>query len=178
MRFVIRAPQKAPQFYSHSCGYQPKLSTDYTCFLKPEPDKKANDGLTLHLKANTTLRELRSAMVPRIGISTSSKREVPGDASSTGTRNEIDEATDEVMHDYADMDEAGKRYSEETIDGIESSVSFLSSEGDGGKGTRWEERLKWWKVYALHFMFMWNSRTFEYVSVSDLQILWGLFILI
>jgi iron-regulated transporter 1 len=28
------------------------------------------------------------------------------------------------------------------------------------------ERLKWWKVYAMHFLFSWNSRTFENVSVS------------
>jgi hypothetical protein len=28
------------------------------------------------------------------------------------------------------------------------------------------KRLKWWKVYAMHFLFSWNSRTFENVSVS------------
>ncbi len=28
-----------------------------------------------------------------------------------------------------------------------------------------EEKMKWWRVYAMHFLFMWNSRTFEYVSV-------------
>ncbi|CZR58376.1 uncharacterized protein PAC_08268 [Phialocephala subalpina] len=28
-----------------------------------------------------------------------------------------------------------------------------------------EERMKWWRVYAMHFLFMWNSRTFEYVSI-------------
>lgn len=36
----------------------------------------------------------------------------------------------------------------------------------GEKRLGWEERMKWYKVYAMHFLFMWNSRTFEYVSVS------------
>ena len=31
--------------------------------------------------------------------------------------------------------------------------------------SRAEERMKWWKVYALHFLFMWNTRTYEYASV-------------
>lgn len=30
-----------------------------------------------------------------------------------------------------------------------------------------EERLKWWRIYAMHFLFSWNSRTFEYVSVRQ-----------
>lgn len=30
-----------------------------------------------------------------------------------------------------------------------------------------EERRKWWKIYAMHFLFSWNSRTFEYVSVRN-----------
>ena len=34
------------------------------------------------------------------------------------------------------------------------------------KTTLKDERWKWWKVYAMHFLFMWNSRTYEYVSVS------------
>lgn len=34
------------------------------------------------------------------------------------------------------------------------------------KGVKKGERLKWWKVYAMHFLFSWNSRTFENVSVS------------
>lgn len=32
------------------------------------------------------------------------------------------------------------------------------------------ERWKWWKVYCLHFMFMWNHRTLEYASVSSMQV--------
>ncbi|CZT09511.1 uncharacterized protein RCO7_03659 [Rhynchosporium graminicola] len=27
------------------------------------------------------------------------------------------------------------------------------------------QRTKWWKIYLVHFLFMWNSRTFEYVSI-------------
>ena len=31
----------------------------------------------------------------------------------------------------------------------------------------WEAgRSKWWKIYALHFLFMWNTRMYEYASVS------------
>ena len=28
------------------------------------------------------------------------------------------------------------------------------------------ERRKWWKIYGLHFLFTWNSRTYEYASAS------------
>ena len=38
--------------------------------------------------------------------------------------------------------------------------------GDGRRVVKKGERLKWWKVYAMHFLFSWNSRTFENVSVS------------
>jgi len=31
------------------------------------------------------------------------------------------------------------------------------------------ERAKWWKIYTMHFMFMWNTRTYEYASVSSSQ---------
>lgn len=44
----------------------------------------------------------------------------------------------------------------------------LNGNSDGPKlrkMTSREERMKWWRVYAMHFLFMWNSRTFEYVSV-------------
>ncbi|KAF4628702.1 hypothetical protein G7Y89_g9454 [Cudoniella acicularis] len=27
------------------------------------------------------------------------------------------------------------------------------------------DKWKWWKVYAMHFLFTWNSRTYEYVSI-------------
>jgi iron-regulated transporter 1 len=40
--------------------------------------------------------------------------------------------------------------------------SFVIERRNKGGG----ERAKWWKVYALHLLFMWNSRTYEYVSVS------------
>ncbi|KAG0646506.1 Solute carrier family 40 member 1 [Hyphodiscus hymeniophilus] len=31
-------------------------------------------------------------------------------------------------------------------------------------------RKRWWKVYALHFLFMWNARTYEYASVVLLSL--------
>ena len=73
---------------------------------------------------------------------------------------------------HPDWDEEGKRDSQETIDELESSVSWVSSEMGEEKRTSWEERMKWWKVYALHFLFMWNSRTFEFVSVSFSEPSW------
>ena len=42
-------------------------------------------------------------------------------------------------------------------EGIEG--SFLGHSTQGG------DRAKWWKVYALHFLFMWNTRMYEYASV-------------
>jgi len=32
--------------------------------------------------------------------------------------------------------------------------------------TRAEERKKWWKVYLLYFLFLWNSNLYEYASVG------------
>ena len=108
--------------------------------------------------------------MPRIEISTPSKSEALGDVAWTRTGQEIGGADDEERH--AEWDEEGKSNSEGTVDELESSVNGLSSEGNGEQGTKWEERLKWWKVYALHFLFMWNSRTFEYVSVSHSEAIW------
>jgi hypothetical protein len=108
-------------------------------------------------------------MVPRIEISTPtpSRSDAPRDVDWPRSGDETDDANDEVaMQQYDDWDGEGKRDSGETIDELESSVSGLSSEGSEGRRPKWEERMKWWKVYALHFLFMWNSRTFEYVSVS------------
>jgi len=31
------------------------------------------------------------------------------------------------------------------------------------------QRARWWKVYLMHFLFMWNSRTYEYASVIHLD---------
>jgi len=39
------------------------------------------------------------------------------------------------------------------------------SEEIGRKLSRTEERKKWWKVYALHFLFVWNTRGYEFASV-------------
>jgi iron-regulated transporter 1 len=45
------------------------------------------------------------------------------------------------------------------------------SSGEGGDEdslpTRWQERKRWWKVYALYFVFMWTSNIYEYASVSS-----------
>jgi len=112
------------------------------------------------------------AMVPRIEITRPSKSEAPDDAvwRSRAREQMSDTSDEEPRYRFTDWDEEGKRYSQETIDELESSVSGMSSELGGKKRTSWEDRMKWWKVYALHFLFMWNSRTFEYVSVSCSQL--------
>lgn len=43
-----------------------------------------------------------------------------------------------------------------------------SSVGPTRRFSLGEERAKWWKIYALHFLFMWNIRTYEFASVSNL----------
>jgi hypothetical protein len=45
-------------------------------------------------------------------------------------------------------------------------ISESSVDMAAGKQSWQAERAKWWKVYLMHFLFMWNSRTYEYVSVS------------
>lgn len=37
------------------------------------------------------------------------------------------------------------------------------------KASQQAERAKWWKVYLMHFLFMWNLRTYEYASASHLN---------
>jgi len=109
-------------------------------------------------------------MVPRIEITRPSKSEAPEDDVWRGAaREQMGEACG--VSRQLDWDEDGKRDSQESMmDELDSSVSGMSSEHGGGGKTSWEERMKWWKVYALHFLFMWNSRTFEYVSVNVPQL--------
>jgi iron-regulated transporter 1 len=102
-------------------------------------------------------------MVPTIEITRPSRSDAPEEAGWTRPGQEVNDASDGDAEE--DWDGEGKRDSEETIDDLESSISGLSSEASVVGKTSWEERLKWWKVYALHFLFMWNSGTFEYVSV-------------
>jgi hypothetical protein len=109
-------------------------------------------------------------MVPIIEVTRPSNSESAEDASWSRPGGEMKDANDGDA--WADWDEGENRKSDVTIDDLESSVSGFSSETGHGK-TAWEERMKWWKVYTLHFLFMWNSRTFEYVSVSSLSALLG-----
>jgi hypothetical protein len=103
-------------------------------------------------------------MVPRIEVTRPSNSEASEDAPSAEPGGAVIDANDD--YSWADWGRGMRRKSQETIDELESSVSGLSSEEGGMERTSWEERMKWWKVYALHFLFMWNSRTFEYVSVG------------
>jgi hypothetical protein len=105
------------------------------------------------------------AMVPRIEITRPSKGEAPEDAVWRRRAGALMSDANGDVPGHPDWDDEGKRYSQETVDELDSSVSGMSSEMGGEKKTSWEERMKWWKIYALHFLFMWNSRTFEYVSV-------------
>ncbi|TVY81125.1 Solute carrier family 40 member [Lachnellula suecica] len=42
----------------------------------------------------------------------------------------------------------------------EESIEVFPGTASGAIG-----RSKWWRVYMMHFLFMWNSRTYEYVSI-------------
>jgi hypothetical protein len=47
-------------------------------------------------------------------------------------------------------------------------TQFLIKEQDGETLERRlpvEKRTKWWKIYTLHLLFMWNTRTYEYASI-------------
>lgn len=57
------------------------------------------------------------------------------------------------------------RNNEEAIQDTDS-MTEASIDVSSGKAPSVIEKSKWLKVYALHFLFMWNSRTYEYVSVS------------
>lgn len=57
------------------------------------------------------------------------------------------------------------------------SVSFSDSEAcialngspEGRLMDGWEdEQSKWWKLYVLHFLFMWNMRTYEFATVGNI----------
>jgi len=57
----------------------------------------------------------------------------------------------------------GNREAVQDTDAVtEASIDTLSEKAPSGIG-----KSKWWTVYAMHFLFMWNSRTYEYVSVSQ-----------
>ncbi|TVY38510.1 Solute carrier family 40 member, partial [Lachnellula occidentalis] len=61
------------------------------------------------------------------------------------------------------MDDEGKNSDEAMRDS-----EVLSESSDDlpvSKATQQTERAKWWKVYLMHFLFMWNSRTYEYASI-------------
>ena len=81
-----------------------------------------------------------------------------------GTKNGIfTHIHDTDSGDESDEDE-GKRRSHE-VDLLNEGSNRLFKIKTPIAGERW----KWWKVYAMHFLFMWNSRTYEYVSVSRLE---------
>ncbi|KAJ5041278.1 uncharacterized protein L3040_005826 [Drepanopeziza brunnea f. sp. 'multigermtubi'] len=60
---------------------------------------------------------------------------------------------------------------ESTDSGRESLDAFLAGDELLGDHTAAREfavvagETRWWKIYSLHFLFMWNIRTFEYVSI-------------
>lgn len=83
--------------------------------------------------------------------------------------NEVNDEIDELpRHRYVNSGMEGETNSEEMVDGLES-LGEMSTQESRMKRLSWEKRLKWWKVYGLHFLFMWNSRMFEFVSVSRLK---------
>jgi len=43
---------------------------------------------------------------------------------------------------------------------------YGNANGTDGSMSAQDEKEKWRKIYALHFLFMWNTRTYEFASVS------------
>lgn len=62
------------------------------------------------------------------------------------------------------VDDNGSNGEQESLNSLLTDVMF-DTEGENVFPPL-VERTKWWKIYMLHFLFMWNTRTFEYVSVS------------
>lgn len=77
------------------------------------------------------------------------------------TGSEEDKDSDAGQHDHAELDDPeyfeslnGNRIIEE--DGID----------DGKVLDTKSARARWYRIYVLHLLFMWNLRTYEYASVS------------
>ncbi|TVY44297.1 Solute carrier family 40 member [Lachnellula subtilissima] len=63
-----------------------------------------------------------------------------------------------------DMMDEGRKNSEEGMRDSEV-LSDCSVDMPVSKILQQTDRVKWWKVYLMHFLFMWNSRTYEYASI-------------
>jgi hypothetical protein len=103
-----------------------------------------------------------------IHSSTTSKRTEGG---FTGTGNEVTEVPAHHHRDSIDgLVGLGLSLEEVKRTSEDSELEMESLDGmevvEERRGVKKGERLKWWKVYAMHFLFSWNSRTFENVSVS------------
>lgn len=104
-----------------------------------------------HLKRRSS-HGLRDVEVPSHDALEGSETTTPvletgrNDADFEGHKNHRDDVEDESAADTELLSE----------DSITESKPF----------SRASDRMKWWKVYSLHFLFMWNMRTYEYASVS------------
>jgi hypothetical protein len=108
-------------------------------------------------------------MVPRIKIQRPSTSSLPDEIVLMGTGNDFNdldpsESPRPRHHEgqFGGFQERPGGDMDERPISWDDRAAFLMGE----KTSSWDERMKWWKLYSMHFLFMWNSRTFEYVSVS------------
>lgn len=77
-----------------------------------------------------------------------------------------------LIYDHGPDAELDSKLNMRTHEEVEE-VAPVSGMGEDDQASRdrgstsTSERRKWWRVYAMHFLFMWNIRTYEYVSVGD-----------
>ncbi len=102
-------------------------------------------------------------MIPRIHVTH------PGEH-VFGTGNEFVNVHQDVLrHRNQDSPVVTTKESKDVFVGVAETGLWDGEEGMEKEDEGWlgRERWKWWKIYGMHFLFMWNSRGFEYVSVSS-----------
>jgi hypothetical protein len=80
----------------------------------------------------------------------------------------VDTFNDSIAGDESLMQDSGvrPRENDEMMDPDDFGMNEVPNIHRPRKMSAREERMKWWRIYAMHFLFSWNSRTFEYVSVA------------
>lgn len=105
-------------------------------------------------------------MVPRIKIQRPSTSSLPDEIVLWGIGTEFIDTSSRDTSRHRQHDEIAGRDQLHGVSLDESPISWNDGAAFMGEDERWDERMGWWKVYWMHFLFMWNSRTFEYVSVG------------
>ena len=76
-----------------------------------------------------------------------------------------EEALAKSTHDNEAVDD-DERFNNEADTRLNGGSMRRDNESVNEKISAQDEKEKWRKIYALHFLFMWNTRTYEFASVS------------